>query len=166
MYPATSPRSLLRLALAIALVMLVSYLGGAVTQGALTDWYRLLPKPWFTPPPLAFPIAWTLLFALMAVAFWRVLRYPVDHPGRSAAVLAFLVQITLNCAWSFIFFGSRSPGAGLVVILALFFAILTTIVLFRRVDGAAALMLVPYLVWVGFATAVNASVVGLTYGAF
>jgi translocator protein len=159
MYPATSRHSLLRLGFAFAFVTLASWLGGTATQGALVSWYRTIRKPWFTPPDLAFPIAWTLLFLLMAIAFWRVLRYPSAQPGRQTAIVAFVIQLVLNVSWSFAFFGAQNPAAGLVVVVALFAAIAWTILSFRKVDGLAALMLLPYLAWVGFAAVLNATIV-------
>lgn len=159
MYPSTSRRSLTHLALAVGLVMLASWLGGQITQNSVGTWYLTIRKPWFNPPTWVFPVAWTALFALMAAGFWRVLRFPDGHPGRREAIVAFLVQLTLNVGWSFAFFGARSPLAGLVVVIAMFVAILWTIAAFRRVDALAARLLWPYLAWVGFAAALNATIV-------
>jgi tryptophan-rich sensory protein len=159
MYPATGRRSLAQLALVVGLVLLVSWLGGRITQTSLGDWYLALRRPFFNPPGWVFPVAWTALFAMMAAAFWRVLRYPEGQPGRREAILAFMVQITLNAGWSFAFFGARDPLAGLVVVVAMFAAILWTIIAFGRVDRLAARLLWPYLAWVGFAAVLNATIV-------
>jgi translocator protein len=159
MYPAGARRSLVQLAMALGLIALVSFLGGRITQTSLFDWYLVIRKPFFTPPGWVFPVAWTTLFTLMAVAFWRVLRYPDEYPGRKEAILAFLVQLVCNVGWSFAFFGARSAIAGVVVVVALFASILWTIILFRRVDRFASLMLWPYLAWVGFAAILNATII-------
>lgn len=163
MFPATSRRSLLQLGLAIGLVLLTSWLGGSITQTSVGDWYEALRRPFFNPPGWVFPVAWTALFALMAAAFWRVLRYPEGHPGRQEAILAFMVQITLNAGWSFAFFGARNPLAGLVVVVALFLAVLWTIIAFGRVDRLAGRLLWPYLGWVGFAGFLNATIVWMNW---
>ncbi len=159
--PAGSPLSLLYLALAVGLVVVVSFLGQFFTAPALPVWYAGLQKPWFTPPNLVFPIAWTLLFALMAYGFWRVLRLDPAAPGRGAAILAFLAQLALNCSWSFVFFGMRAPALGLAVVAAFFVLVATTWILFRRLDGQAGLTFVPYVAWVGYASAINAAIVWL-----
>src|SRR5919112_6269951 len=115
-----------------------------VTQPNIPTWYAGLQKPGFTPPNWAFPVAWTILYTMMAYALWRILSLPENRPGRRAAIIAFFVQLTLNGTWSFAFFGARSPLAGLVVIAALIVAILATIRTFWRLDRPSGLLLVPY----------------------
>ena len=154
----TSPHSLLTLAGAGAFCFVASAIGGAATRPNLAPWYESLEKPWFNPPNLAFPIAWTILFALMAVALWRVLIVG-EGAARRAALVAFTVQLALNVAWSLTFFGAQSPGAGLAVVVAMFLAIAWTIRRFVAVDGVAARLLYPYLAWVAFAAVLNAAIV-------
>ncbi len=139
-------------------VLAVAVVGSLVTEPNIPGWYAGLEKPGFTPPNWAFPAAWTLLYAMMAFALWRILSLPKDRPGRSGAITAFFVQLALNCLWSFAFFGARSPIAGLVVIVALIVAILATIRAFWPLDRPAAFLLVPYLAWVLFATALNGAI--------
>lgn len=143
---------------AIAPVLVVSLAGSWVTTPAIPTWYAGLAKPWFTPPNWLFGPAWTLLYVLMSYAFWRILTSRGHAPDRRAAVLAFLVQIFLNGLWSFAFFGWRSPGAGLVVIAALWLAIVATIFAVARLDRTAAWLLAPYLAWTSFASALNVGV--------
>jgi translocator protein len=95
---------------------------------------------------------------MMAYALWRILSLPEGLPGRKAAIAAFFVQLILNGLWSFAFFGAQSPVAGLVVIAALIVAILATIVSFWKLDRAAALLLVPYLAWVAYASVLNGTI--------
>ena len=161
MLPALSFASLMRLGLAVALVVCVSVLGQLGTMRGLGAWYPTLVKPAFNPPNWAFPVAWSLLFALMAWAFWRLLRLDATVPGRHRAITLFLGQLALNVSWSWAFFAFRSPLAGLAVILALEIAIVATIRAFARIDRPAALMLWPYAGWVGFATLINAAIVWL-----
>ena len=159
MLPASQPKSWRYLALAVTMVAAASILGQIATGPALKAWYPSLVKPAFTPPNWLFPVAWTTLYALMAYAFWRILRLPAATAGRSAAIALFSAQLALNALWSWAFFGARSPFAGLVVILALDLAVAITILRFWRLDRPAAAVLLPYLGWIVFATALNGAIV-------
>jgi tryptophan-rich sensory protein len=139
-------------------VVLVAVSASLVTQPNIPTWYAGLQKPGFTPPNWAFPVAWTLLYAMMAYALWRILSLPKDRPGRSAAITLFFVQLALNGLWSFAFFGGQSPLAGLIVIAALIAAIVATIRAFRKLDRTAAFLLVPYLAWVAYAALLNGTI--------
>jgi len=147
-----------RLLVAVLPVVAVAMSASKVTQSNIPSWYAGLQKPGFTPPNWAFPVVWTLLYAMMAYGLWRILSLPANRPGRSAAIVAFFVQLVLNGLWSFAFFGAQSPLAGLVVIAALIAAILVTIAAFWRLDRIAALLLVPYLAWVSYATLLNGTI--------
>ena len=151
-------RPLSRFLVAVLPVVAVAVSASLITQPNIPTWYAGLEKPGFTPPNWAFPVAWTLLYAMMAYALWRILSLPKDRPSRSAAIVAFFVQLALNGLWSFAFFGGRSPGAGLVVIAALIVAIGAAIRTFWRLDRVAALLLVPYLAWVAYATLLNGTI--------
>lgn len=149
---------LLRFLIAVLPVTAVSILGSMATVPNIPSWYAGLVKPGFTPPNWLFAPVWTLLYAMMAFALWRILSLPKSLPGRSGAIAVFFVQLGLNCLWSWAFFGARSPLAGLVVILALIVAIVATIRAFRPLDRVAAWLLAPYLAWVAYATALNGAV--------
>lgn len=124
----------------------------------MAGWYKTIAKPSFNPPNWAFPVAWTLLFVLMGIAFWRVLRQPPRTPSRTIAVRLFCAQLVVNVCWSVSFFGAHSPLAGLLVIVPFWFMILATIGAFRRVDHVAGWLLAPYAAWVAFATVLNAAI--------
>jgi tryptophan-rich sensory protein len=147
-----------RFMLAVLPVVAVAVAGSLVTNPNIPGWYVGLEKPGFTPPNWAFPVAWTLLYALMAYALWRILSLPKNLPERTTAITTFFVQLALNSLWSFVFFGAHSPIAGLLVIVALIVAILATMRAFWPLDRVAALLLVPYLAWVTFATALNGAI--------
>ncbi len=147
---------LVRGAAAILPVLLAAWLGSLATRPNIPTWYAGLVKPGFTPPNWVFGPVWGGLYLMMAWAAWRILSLPRERPGRTAALTAFFVQLALNAAWSFAFFAAHSPLAGLVVIVVLLAAILATIRSFWRLDRPAALLLVPYAAWVGYATALNA----------
>jgi benzodiazapine receptor len=148
--PFLSPRSLLALALSFAACFAISALGGAITAGPVKTWYPLLAKPALTPPDLAFPIVWTALYALMAIAAWRVWRAAGFARAR-VALLLFALQLVLNLGWSWLFFGQQMIGWALAEIAVLWLAIAACIVTFTRHDRIAAWLLLPYLLWVSFA---------------
>lgn len=164
MHSGLSWRGLILLPVAVLPSFVASVLGQLFTAVGMVSWYRTLQKPFFNPPDLVFPIAWTFLYALMAVAFWRILRLKPEAGPKSAAILAYLGQMVLNLAWSYVFFGLRSPIGGLVVSSAMLIAIGLTIRLFQRLDRAAGIALYPYFGWVAFATVLNAAIVWLNPG--
>ena len=147
-----------RFLIAVLPVVAVGVAGSLVTTPNIPNWYAGLARPGFTPPNWLFGPVWTTLYIMMAYAVWRILSLPKEQPGRTAAVTTFFVQLALNCLWSFAFFGAHSPLAGLVVIAALIVAILATIRAFRPLDRVAASLLMPYLAWVSYATALNGAI--------
>ena len=154
-------RSLFALAGFLIICFAVAALGGAVTRTAIDGWYAGLQKPFFAPPNWLFGPVWTVLFALMAVAAWRIWRSRGDTVARRRALSAFAVQLALNCAWPFAFFGGRSPVLGLLVIVTLAAAILWTVITFARLDPRAAWLMAPYAAWVAFAAVLNLGIVAL-----
>ena len=137
-----------------ALVLLVNAVGAlpAVLFGADTDWFE---RPAFFPPEILFPIVWTALFTLMSIALSLVWRRGSTRSDVRIALAAFSLQFVFNLAWTPAFFGLQRPGLGLVVIGLLWLSLLGTIAAFDRVDRRAALLLVPYLLWVSFAAVLN-----------
>ncbi len=117
-------------------------------------WYRQLQRPSFAPPDWVFGPVWTILYTTMAIAAWLVWR---RRPQQSvkAPMIAYGTQLALNAAWSPLFFGAHRIDAALIVILLLWSAIATTIFLFWTRSRPAATLLLPYLAWVTFATALN-----------
>ena len=150
-------RSPLALLLAFLICFAAARLGSIATVPNL-DWYAGLAKPGFTPPNWVFPVVWTVLFALMAIALWRVVLAAEGKIAGNRALIPFGIQLALNIGWSFAFFGSRSPAAGLAVIALLIPAIVWTILAFRQRDRPAAWLLAPYIVWVAYAAVLNAAV--------
>jgi benzodiazapine receptor len=142
-------------ALAVLAVAGASIIGQIATYPNLAPWYSALNKPTFNPPDWVFAPVWTALYALMALAVWRILRLPRSTRGRSAALVFFFVQLALNAAWSWMFFGARNPLLGLINIVPQFVVILVTIVAFHRLDRPAAWCLAPLAAWVAFASVLN-----------
>jgi tryptophan-rich sensory protein len=147
-----------RLAFAVLPVVAAGALGTFATTPNIPTWYATLQKPGFTPPNWLFAPVWTVLYLMMAFAAWRILSLPRTFPGRSGALMAFFVQLSLNAAWSWAFFALHSPLAGMCVIVPLLLLIALTMKLFWPLDRIAALLLAPYLAWVCYATALNMAI--------
>ncbi len=128
--------------------------GGSLTASSVGGWYQTLAKPALNPPDWVFGPVWTTLYAMMAVAAWLVWRRGGWRAQRGPLVL-FFIHLAINVAWSGVFFGLQSPGGGLAVIVLLWLAIVATAAVFWRQSRAAALLLMPYLVWVSFASYLN-----------
>lgn len=134
-----------------ALVLLGFLSGQFAGSGPGNAWFDSLKKPSIYPPPAAFGIVWTALYAMMGLALAMIVAAR-GAPGRRWALGLFAVQLVLNLAWSPVFFGARQITGALVLILVLDVAVLLTIVQFRKVRPLAAALLLPYLAWIVFAT--------------
>lgn len=138
--------------------VLAAGLGGVATAGTTDSaWFEALDKPPWYPPASAFGVVWTVLYVMIAVSGYLAWRAGADR----TAIGWWGAQMALNLAWSVVFFGLRSPGWAMLVIVALAAAIGMTIRSFARVDRAAAWLLAPYLAWVLFASTLNAAIVAL-----
>lgn len=151
----TLRRDILALAAFASMCAAVSGVGGAVTATSVGGWYQTLAKPAFNPPDWVFPPVWTTLFVCIAVAGWRAWRLPGP---RFPAFAVYGLQLGLNLGWSVLFFGLQSPGLALAEIVPLLAAIAANMVLFWRIDRLAGLLMAPYLIWVAYATALNAAI--------
>jgi tryptophan-rich sensory protein len=153
--PALSPaHRALGLLIALAACLGVGGIGGWLTSSSVDSWYPTLVRPAWTPPGWLFGPVWTALYAAMAVSAW--LAWRAGAPRRALGLFA--AQLACNLAWSALFFGLRSPLAGLIDIVLLLGLIAATAVAFARSSRPAALLLVPYGLWVAFATALNAAI--------
>jgi translocator protein len=130
-------------------------LGSVFTLSSIDNWYSLLEKPIFNPPSWVFFPVWTLLYTLMGIALYIVWEKGVHDRDVKIGLIFFGMQLILNTLWSFLFFGLRSPYYGLVEIVFLWLAIILTIVQFNKVSKIASYLLVPYILWVSFATLLN-----------
>ena len=140
-----------------ALVILVATSGAVFEPGI---WYANLDKPAGTPPNLVFPIVWTLLYLLIAVAGWLAWTSP-GHLIKSRAFGCYGIQLLLNATWSWVFFGQHWTVAGLFNIVLLLVAIGLNIRLFKPLNRLAAALLIPYFIWVAYAAYLNAAIVWL-----
>ena len=136
-------------------ILLMGFLSGRYAgSGPQNPWFAALVKPGIYPPPATFGIVWSALYVLMALALAMVLTAP-GAKGRWLAVGIFLAQLLPNLAWTPLFFAAHRISGALVLIGVLDVLVLLTVVLFARVRLVAALLLVPYLAWVLFATVLN-----------
>lgn len=140
-----------KLVIALLLPQVAGLVGSLYTFSAIGDWYQYLNKPSFNPPNWLFGPAWTILYILMGLAW-----YLADKKG--APKTLFLVHLVFNSIWSILFFGLKSPGLGLIGIAVLWGLIVALIRQFRSYDRTAAWLLVPYLLWVSFASVLNLSI--------
>jgi benzodiazapine receptor len=143
------------LILAIALCQSAGVLGSVFTSSSVLTWYPTLIKPSFAPPGSIIGAVWIVLFTLMGVSLYLVWREDGAGRDRNISLGVFAAQLVVNVAWSWAFFGLQSPLAGLVVIAVLWLLILQCIVRFWRISRSAALLLLPYILWVSFATFLN-----------
>lgn len=132
--------------------------GGLVTATSVDGWYRTLAKPGFNPPDWIFAPVWNGLFALMAIAAWRVWVRARPGPDRRTALALFALQLVANVLWSTLFFGLQAPAWALLDSVVLEALVVATAITFWRLDRVAGALLVPYAAWVGFAIALNASI--------
>ena len=130
-------------------------IGAFLTRQGLRDWYPTLRKPSFTPPGSYFGPTWTLLYALMGVSLWLAEKRGEDGAAKRATRAPFGAQLLLNALWTYVFFGRRAPGWASVEVVFLLAAIAATAMSFSKISRTAALLLVPYLVWTGFASVLN-----------
>ena len=151
--------SLVPLAGSVALAQSAGLVGLPFTLGA-RRWYQELRRPSFAPPGEVFGPVWTVLYTLMGVAAWLVWRTP-DTPARQRALKLYGAELALNAAWTPLFFGARRKRIALVDLLLLVGAVVATIRAFAKVRTAAAVLMVPYLMWTMFAGLLNASLVRL-----
>lgn len=136
----------------------VAAVGVLLTSSAIPTWYATIAKPSFNPPNWIFAPVWTVLYGLMAVAAWRVWRTPnagLRSGDRRHGLILFAVQLVLNGLWTPVFFHFHQVLGALITILCLWVAILLTIFRFAKVDRWATGLMVPYLLWVSFATILN-----------
>jgi len=145
-----------KLLLCIALCFVFAWAGSTFTPLPGSEWYySVLKRPSWNPPDWLFPPVWTMLFLLMGTALALVVEQWSKKKETRVAVTVFGVQLLLNLGWSASFFGLHSPVLALGVIALLWLAIVLTIVKFRAISPLAAYLLIPYLLWVSFASYLN-----------
>jgi tryptophan-rich sensory protein len=138
----------------IGFCLFVGWLGSFATMEGMRVWYPSLAKPSWTPPNGVFGLVWTILYALMGTAAWLVGRQPHPYERRTALAL-FGIQLFFNLSWSVLFFGLRSTGMGLAMVVVLWLSIAYCIYAFTKLSKPAAILMAPYIGWVTFAAMLN-----------
>lgn len=140
-------------------ILLISFLpgilGSSVTFSSINSWYVTLNKPFFTPPNWLFGPAWSVLYILMGISAYLVYQKGIKNAKVRQGLIIYGIQLVFNGLWSFLFFGLRSPFLGLFGIAILWLLIVWTIFKFSKVSKTAAIILIPYLLWVSFASLLN-----------
>jgi translocator protein len=137
---------------------LVGILGTLFTATAIPTWYATLNKPFFSPPNWIFGPVWTLLYLLMGVSLYLIWTHKGKKKQTHEAITYFLTQLACNFLWTPIFFGLKSPFLALIVIIVMWILIALTIKKFYMLSKTAGYLLIPYLLWVSFATILNAAI--------
>ncbi len=132
----------------------VGLLAALLTRGGVEYYTANVTKPPLSPPAWIFPAVWTILYALMGISAVRIRQSPPSQE-RSWALNLFVIQLTLNFFWPLLFFNAQAYGLSVIWIIALWIAVLLMILQMRKADPTAALLQIPYLVWLTFATYLN-----------
>jgi translocator protein len=147
-----------KLILAIIICNLAGTIGSIFTFASIPTWYATLIKPEFNPPNWIFGPVWTTLYVLMGISLYLIWKQYEKGKNAKPALTIFSIQLVLNALWSILFFGLQSPLYGLLCIIPLWISIALMIMRFYPLSRNAALLQIPYLLWVSFATILNASI--------
>lgn len=145
-----------KLLVSIALPLGVGAIAGLSTAASIPGWYATLNRPSFNPPNWLFGPVWTTLYIILGISLYLIWKQRASKE-RNFAILVFLIQMALNFGWSFVFFYFNMIGLALIEIIVLWLSIILMISLFYKIKPAAALINIPYLIWVTFATILNAA---------
>jgi len=141
--------------ISVVICLVIGYLSSIVTQSSVNDWYTTLNKPSFNPPNWLFAPVWTVLYVLMGISAGWVWAKGFHHKWVKTGLYHFGFQLLLNALWSIVFFGLKNPFLAFLVIITLVIMLILTIRWFKVVSKFAAILLIPYLAWVCFATLLN-----------
>ncbi|MBU1033961.1 tryptophan-rich sensory protein [Patescibacteria group bacterium] len=150
-------KKIITLLVSIITCQLAGAIGSIFTFSAIPNWYSTINKPFFNPPNWLFGPVWTLLYLFMGIALYLILNTK-KTAKRKTALVVFFTQLGLNSLWSIIFFGLHSPGLAFLEIIFLLTFIVLSILKFLPISKKAAYLLVPYLLWVSFASILNFSI--------
>lgn len=146
----------IKIAVCVLLCTGLGFASGFSTINEITGWYQQIQKPSWNPPNWIFSPVWTTLYILMGIAAGIV--WHSKEEGKSKALLLFVIQFLFNLAWSFIFFRQHEIGWALVEIITMLVLIIATTVSFYRINRLAGYLMIPYILWVSFATCLNAAI--------
>lgn len=150
---------ILPLVLSLGVCFLAAGIGAAFTAVTINTWYSTLNKPFFSPPNWVFGPVWILLYFMMAISLYIVWIVKKEKKAKRQGITFFFIQLALNAYWPILFFGFSYPPAALIEIIFLWLAIFSTIRSFLKISRSAGWLLIPYIVWVSFASVLNLAIV-------
>ena len=153
----------LKLVIAILACEVIGFTSGLIGSAGMNVWFDNLQKPSWNPPNYLFGPVWTFLYVLMGIAFWLIWKNETPESNKRNAYTVFAMQLFLNFCWSIIFFRFQSPFFALIEILLLLAMILLTAYHFAKISKTAAYLLIPYALWVSFASVLNYTLWSLNY---
>jgi len=149
-------KKFIKLLVSVIVCQLAGVIGSIFTASSVKTWYAAINRPSFTPPNWLFGPVWLFLFLLMGISLFLAWSHPSAAPkDRKRALIIFGAQLALNTFWSYAFFGLESPLFGFIVIVILWITILMTIIRFLKISELAGWLLIPYILWVSFASVLN-----------
>ncbi|RKP32649.1 tryptophan-rich sensory protein [Metschnikowia bicuspidata] len=148
--------TIVKLFISLLLPQIAGAIGAFFTLSSVKDWYLTIKKPSWNPPSWLFGPVWTILYVLMGIACFLI--WKTEHPLKKPILTLYFLQLFFNVLWSLAFFGAQSPLLGMVVILPLWAMILACVIQFRKISPWASNLMVPYLLWVSFATVLNGTI--------
>jgi tryptophan-rich sensory protein len=148
-------KAIIKIIISVVVCLGVGFISSIATQTGVNDWYTTIEKPSFTPPNWLFGPVWTALYIMMGISAGMVWSRGLHHVWVKTALYHFIFQLLFNALWSLVFFGLEQPFYALIVIFILLVLIFLSIKWFKVVSKTAAYLLIPYLLWVMFATALN-----------
>lgn len=141
----------------LAIPLLIGIIAGFLTRQGVENFSINVEKPVFSPPPALFPIVWTLLYILMGISAYTIEKSP-SSPQRNRALILYYIQLFFNFLWSFIFFSFNNYLAAFIWIIVLLILIIAITIEFYKIKPVAAYLMIPYILWVAFATVLNFSI--------
>ncbi len=151
----------MKLIIAIFISHLAGIIGGIATSSSVGSWYQTVPKPWFNPPSYVFGPVWLCLYTLMGISLYRI--WKKEKTTWSKLSIIFYIHLIVNALWSIVFFGLQNIFAAFIIICILWLMIIWLINIFNKKDKIASYLLIPYLLWVTFASILNVSLIYLYY---
>lgn len=144
--------------ISLLIVLAIGFVASMVTRPEIAGWYSTLKKPPFNPPPWLFAPVWTAIYIMIATSAYLVWKHRSRKPAYIIARSVYFIQLILNFSWSIIFFGTHQIAMAMIVIILLWISIMININWFNKFNRVAAWLLVPYLLWVSFASVLNVSI--------
>lgn len=151
-------RKAIKLVASIILCQLAGVIGSVFTMSAIPDWYANIVRPAITPPNWLFGPVWITLYTLMGISLYLIWQKGLKNRDIKFAFIFFIVHLTVNASWSIIFFGLNALWLSVIVIFVLLFMIVSIMVVFWDINRTATYLLIPYLLWVTYASALNMAI--------